>query len=269
MGKRNIIVLGMARSGTSMTAGIFANNGYFVGDVWSHGSSDNPMGYHESEMLVNLNVKLLRRAGFRHHNTWAFEPVSQSVIKAIAAFAPTDEEREFVHSYEKHVPWVWKDIRLCFTLPVWLQILDLEATRFILVRRRPQGIHHSIMRNDAKKSGDSSLAAIRELTEQHIQQAKNTLEAVSARFVELHYEACFTTPREVAEMLSEFTGLALEAKDLGARANLNHDSYKDRLLTSIRRSLNHPRLAPVKRMLRWIVPQRLARWAFPENSIRP
>lgn len=268
MNKPNVVIVGMARSGTSMTARMFAQKGYFVGNVWSRGSTANPLGYYEATALVEMNVSLLRAVGFQYHNTWAYEPPAPDAIRALRGVKATSEHKKIVDFYDDHAPWVWKDVRLCFTLPVWLQVLDLDKIRFIIVRRRVKGIYHSIKRNKSKKNGKLSLSGACDLMERHVAAARKALDDVSAPYVELNYEECFTSPEKVASILTNFTGVEFIAQDLGARKELNHDTYRDRILSALRRLLERPRLLAVKAKLKCVVPSSWIRWAFPENEYR-
>ena len=69
----NAIIVGMPRSGTSLTAGIFARKNYYVASDTSRelrpGDQFNPFGYWEAEPLTNYNAALLGMAGFGFHNT--------------------------------------------------------------------------------------------------------------------------------------------------------------------------------------------------------
>ncbi|MCG3132552.1 MAG: hypothetical protein FLDDKLPJ_03410 [Phycisphaerae bacterium] len=265
MNRPNVIITGMARSGTSMTAGIFAGQGYFVGEQAAPASDANPLGYFEARDLLDLNVDLLRRAGFPHHNTWRYEPVTREVRDRIRAIAPDERHRRFLAFYNERSPWVWKDVRLCFTLPFWLPLLDRATTRFILVHRRSEGIYHSIVRNHSKILGELSPAAIADLARDHLDAARAALAECAVTPFELHYERCVQQPDAVAAELAEFVGFPLTAKDLRVRAELNHDTFRDRVLTRVRDAFEDGALGWVKPLVRRLVPQRLLEWAFPEH----
>jgi len=70
---KNAIVLGMPRSGTSMTAAIFARQGYFLAadtnEELRPGDEHNPAGYFEASGLVERNAHLFRRVGYTAHNS--------------------------------------------------------------------------------------------------------------------------------------------------------------------------------------------------------
>ena len=250
MDKPNIIITGMARSGTSLTASVFAGKGYFVGEPASQADMANPRGYFENKALVDANVELLRTAGFDHHNTWMYEAITDQMQAALNHLKPTRTQRDIVHSYDQRSPWVWKDIRLCFTLPAWLDTLDLNRIRFVIVRRRPEGICHSIRRHNAKKTGSCTLASIHNLMEQHIHAAKTNIANAGGNYVEIHYEDFFAAPEQVAQTLSELIGTPIGPDELNVAPDLNHDTPRDRVRTALSASLDHSWLQPVKRCLK-------------------
>jgi hypothetical protein len=73
---KNVIVVGMPRSGTSLTASIFSRKGYYVSGNEARelqaGDGHNPFGYCEAKGLIERNVELFSAAGYPHDNTWKF-----------------------------------------------------------------------------------------------------------------------------------------------------------------------------------------------------
>ncbi len=246
----NVIITGMARSGTSLTTSVLAGQGYHVGEEASEADSANPRGYFEGKRIVDANVALLRAAGFAHHNTWMFEPVSDEIASVLSRMEPAPELREVIESFDAHTPWVWKDVRFCYTLPVWLRVLDPDRTRFIIVRRRPEAILHSIRRHNAKKSGSANLPTITRLMEHHIVSAKAALTRAGVPFLEVRYEDFFAAPEKVADALSCLTGLPIAPIDLNVETSLNHDTLLDRVRTAVVACLDLPGLRTVKSLLK-------------------
>ena len=58
---KNALVIGMPRSGTSLTANVLAGKGYYVGtsrlSSLQHGDNHNPFGYFEADDVVERNVR--------------------------------------------------------------------------------------------------------------------------------------------------------------------------------------------------------------------
>src|SRR5918999_879126 len=168
---KNVIIVGMARSGTSVTARIFTYKGYFIGDMNKtfvrEGDDHNPFGYFEADDLVAENVRVLNDSGFPFHNTWLFQPISQESAARIADIPILPAHRAFLRRYEENAPWVWKDPRLCFTLPYWWRLMDAARTVVVLVRRDPIDIYWSFQRMGWCKWGRAGRDLVVELVRQH------------------------------------------------------------------------------------------------------
>jgi hypothetical protein len=142
-----IIVLGMHRSGTSLTAelvqkwGAYGNQAEMLpGDRW------NPRGYWEPAPLVRLNDELL------------------AMVQSRWNVPPTDEAQSRLASLAQHAlfrsraldlldrirasgrPWFWKDPRLALLLPFWKQLWGDVV--FVVPVRDPGDIAQSLGRRD-------------------------------------------------------------------------------------------------------------------------
>lgn len=141
---RNCLVLGSARSGTSMVAGLLANSGYNVGDDYLERRDANPRGFFEDEAVNRLNDRLLAehmpvrlrvQRGGRHG-----VPLRRRTGPAFLARPPLDVafdgEDEEIRRLVAEEPFAYKDPRLCFTLDAWRPHLR-EGTGFVCVFREP------------------------------------------------------------------------------------------------------------------------------------
>jgi hypothetical protein len=148
--KNNVIVVGMARSGTSLAASIFAKQGYFVSaepdKELPAADKFNPGGYWELETLVESNAGLLKAVGFDSHNTWTSDEIKIDQAEAIASLGPRQEDIDLVRYFETKQPWMWKDPRFCYTLAYWWPLLNPDTTKVLLVTRRTQDIWRSFVR---------------------------------------------------------------------------------------------------------------------------
>jgi len=139
---RRIIVLGVLRSGTSLTAELVRRWGAYAGaedHLWKS-EADDPRGYGYMEYipLQELNDELLDGNDRL--------PPPPEVLAAKAA-NPTYQEkaRRLIQAMEAEtlknqaVAWVWKDARLPLTLPFWVNFWD-EAIYIIPVRHPAETI---------------------------------------------------------------------------------------------------------------------------------
>lgn len=109
---RPIIVLGMPRSGTSMTAGLFAQHGVWVGTC-RKGDRSNPKGHFENMPLKRRTIEVagrLTQAGIEAPHVPGWPDTAERIIRA--------------DGY-KDGPWLWKGSAMYWRFweemdPVWV-----------------------------------------------------------------------------------------------------------------------------------------------------
>jgi hypothetical protein len=155
----NLIILGSGRSGTSLTAGVLRNSGYFMGENSYKPTSSNPKGYFEDEKINSINEKLLSsvlpwrprgrlgklpflRARLGEGQLWlARVPVGRTLVC-------TDGVKHEIGSLIARQPFCFKDPRFSYTLPCWRPFL--KDTRFVVVFRHPADTAESIAKECRK-----------------------------------------------------------------------------------------------------------------------
>jgi hypothetical protein len=163
----NLIIVGSARSGTSMVAGTIAQAGFFVGDDLWPPKEGNPLGYFEdreinliNEEILKLSLpqrisidisefnflrKRLKRNSIplffknrpEHFQRW----LSRAPLDSI--FQSTSDIHSRIQSIIKSEPFCFKDPRFSYTLPIWKPFL--HNTRYICVFREPEVTVESIL----------------------------------------------------------------------------------------------------------------------------
>lgn len=265
---KNALVVGPPRSGTSLTARIFSAQNYFCGDVESdrHRSGDdfNPFGYFEADDVIERNVALFQRAGFEHHNTWLFEPISAESAARIAELDVQEEDRRLLEAYNRRAPWMWKDPRLCYTLGYWWKLMKPEETGVVLIRRDPEDVFRSFRRMGWSDSDADREQVTRRIIE-HQQAARRTVEALKIPHINLDYAEFKGAPEEVARRFSEFFELELTAEDLNFRPELDHSTAGGRLTGHLRNLLKRLPRRPVRAVER-MIPARVVALLFPERK---
>lgn len=137
-----VVVLGMHRGGTSATTRAVHLLGVPLGDVrdWMQPRGDNPRGFWESESLTALNDEILEALG----GHWTAPPASRDCLAGqprLSSFRERAVER--IRAVYTTRRWVWKDPRLCITLPFWLSLLE-PAPVFVIAQRNPLEIAASL-----------------------------------------------------------------------------------------------------------------------------
>ena len=150
MKKRGVVVLGMHRSGTSAVTRVVNLLGPRLGrddDLYS--APDNPGGHWESVSLCAANDAVLGFFGGtdirppRLRSGWERSARARSILPALRSV--------FDHVYGDDdpyggEPWLWKDPRLCLTLPIWRQVLSEFC--IVLVIRNPTAVADSLHRRE-------------------------------------------------------------------------------------------------------------------------
>lgn len=133
-----LIVTGMHRSGTSLTASILMSAGVDMGDRLLSADSDNPRGHFEDIEVLLFHQRVLAANGMSADGFVAQgEPEVPALMRA--------EAHDIVAARRaKGRPWGWKEPRTALFLDFWEQLLP--ESRFVLVFRRPWEVVDSLFR---------------------------------------------------------------------------------------------------------------------------
>lgn len=231
---KNILVVGMPRSGTSLTASIFTSNGYFVaGDQNKElraGDEYNPSGYWEAESLIQSNAEIFASAGYNHDNTWLYDSISDEQATNILTLQPSIEHQQLVDRYNKQSPWIWKDPRLCYTLGYWWPLLDPETTKVLFLKRNPKEIYNSFLRLKWRTASQEDKADVFKRIQEHLDAAERTLETYKIPHIVVNYSDYKNHPEETVKKLNHFFDLNLNKEDLGYQHKYNNHSFQGFIL---------------------------------------
>lgn len=193
-----MIVAGVHRSGTSAVTRVLnlLGLGLTRADDMMHPTPDNTSGHWESFTLMRINDRLLARLGAawwcppaRRDGMWTTPAHRELASPAAAALGE-------LHPVS---PWVWKDPRLCITLPFWRPLLP-DPTVVVLVLRRPGETAASL----AGRGGGLTISrevgvALWERSLQHLLPALDGLPVAV-----VWYHDLLADPRAHAERLRDF-----------------------------------------------------------------
>lgn len=142
---RPLIVGGMHRSGTSLTASLFASAGIDLGPELLGASPSNPLGHFEDVGFYEFHRRALVAQGIVSEG---YTATSHATVPA--ALEP--EARELVAARQRRgVAWGWKDPRTTLFLDFWKA--TLPEARCVFVFRRPWEVADSLFRR-----GDQTFA---------------------------------------------------------------------------------------------------------------
>ncbi len=117
---RNVVVIGMHRSGTSALTDAIRLLGCSIGDTGDFTSPRqwNPEGNWEHQRLIERNDLVLEL----HGGTWFAPPrLAGDWAQRRKARAMLPRLRSEFAATHPEEGWVWKDPRACLTLPLWLE----------------------------------------------------------------------------------------------------------------------------------------------------
>ena len=125
-----VMVVGMHRSGTSAVTRVVNLLGVPLGradDIYS--AKDNPSGHWESRELCAIDNVILRVfGGF----DMAMPPMPRSWLQSRRATHLRPVMRATFDNVYQGERWLWKDPRICLTLPLWRQVLDDFCAVFVI-----------------------------------------------------------------------------------------------------------------------------------------
>ncbi len=145
---RLVIVLGMHRSGTSVTTNLLNAFGVPLSDDLMEPTAHNEKGYFESKEIARLHEAILATMGMAWNTSsllvpyptnWWLSAEVQGIKASLAAIVRDELERH-------GGLWGFKDPRTARLLPVWRQIvaeLNIDA-RYLLVTRDPAEVAASL-----------------------------------------------------------------------------------------------------------------------------
>jgi hypothetical protein len=226
--RRALLVLGMHRSGTSLLAGLLVRLGVEGPRTLMPPDASNPLGYWESERILEFHDRLLRAAG----TSWdAWTPIDTS----LSATTPVAEELHRLIAAEFGAPplFVVKDPRLCRLVPFWSRALEGAgiSAAAILVLRDPVEVARSLEVRDGLPARFSLLMWLR-----HALDAESATRSLPRSIV--GYREVLSDWRAVSDRMATDLAirwpLAPDAADGGMRLFVrsdlcHHDSSRENL----------------------------------------
>lgn len=114
---KDIIIIGMHRSGTSLTSSICQDLGVNIGKNLMGSNSSNPAGHFENIEFVMFHEKILKHAG----GSWDYIPSRYDLLKS---FNDNICEIKSIISKNKSKIWGWKDPRNTLFFDKYVELLE-------------------------------------------------------------------------------------------------------------------------------------------------
>lgn len=146
MSSNIICILGMHRSGTSLTARLLNLLGVYLGpeEHLVKATWPNPKGFWEHRPIVNVNNQILWKLGGHSHDPPIFTPGWEDG----AEFDDVKERAIGIlrDDFAGADLWGWKDPRTCLTLPFWQRLLP--PIQYVICMRHPVAVAQSLTYRD-------------------------------------------------------------------------------------------------------------------------
>jgi len=157
-GERAVCVLGMSRSGTSLTAQVLNVLGVDLGapeELMKPAEGNNPAGFWEHEGIAGLNEDILLSLGSAERQGWRHPPELPEGWERDARLERHRREAEAMlrESFADSPLWGWKDPRNCLTLPFWQQLVP--EMRYVICVRNPLDVAASLGARDGMRREES------------------------------------------------------------------------------------------------------------------
>jgi hypothetical protein len=201
--QKSVIVLGLARSGTSVVAAILRALGVDMG--FSVRDKANPYGSLEDRDFAQLHKKIFDLAG---NKTYWNPPAPEAILSLKEQCDPLI--RELVENKSRARPvWGWKHPRTILTLELFLPYL--ENPHLIAIFRNPLGIANSSVEHTKNYTADKVdfFQALRLVNFYYAEMFKILERHRALPAITVAFEDVVSQPMREAEKLANFVQLRL------------------------------------------------------------
>lgn len=192
MKSKQVIVLGMHRSGTSLVAGILHKLGVNMGERMLGKSESNPCGHFEDLEFLYMNERILKMAG----GYWNRPPSIESILKLQKMFDEKIKNR--IERKMKQGIWGWKDPRMCVLMPLYQK--HIPNGYYIYVNRNRNDIANSLF-----KRNNMPLHSSLHLTQIYNTRARQFLVNIPhEKWISIQYNELITKPNDCINTIIKF-----------------------------------------------------------------
>lgn len=201
-------VLGMHRSGTSLTTGLLSALGVDLSEDLMPPTEANAMGYFESVGIRETHDELLAALGSAWNSSTTLSPFAANWWKSDAVEPFKRRLTNLVRAELQRVRGIWgfKDPRTARLLPLWNEIfaeLNLEP-RYVIVGRHPMDVSQSLEARDGLHRLYSELLWL-----EHVCDAVANVKTRPVAIVE--YSNWFADPQTQMQHMISSLGLSVDA----------------------------------------------------------
>lgn len=206
-----IFVLGMHRSGSSLTAALLEKLGVSFGHRLLPREPDNPEGFWEQTDLVGFNDQIFLHLGHTWDNP---EPLPENWLEELSQGDWLERAARLLQRNfpDLSIPIGLKDPRLCRLLPFWVKVCELLKVqkRVVCVIRDPQSSARSMHR----RSGVSEEEALLLWMRYNWDMSSYLCADETPLF---HFDQFFSSEQEITHALSSYLGLSSTSESVSEK----------------------------------------------------
>ena len=200
MSKATIIILGMHRSGTSLTSALCQSVGLDIGKNLIGATFSNPIGHFENNDFVILHDRIL----FSLKKSWCNLPEQEALDKAFLSFI--NEIKEVIDKNKSNF-WGWKDPRNSLFFHLYINHGLVENPKLIICWRNPYAVASSLFRRDGF-SLERGFRLAFEYYQRIITNLKSIKNSEKVPVLHIQYEDYFIDPEKNLLKISDFLDVA-------------------------------------------------------------
>jgi hypothetical protein len=203
---KTVVVLGMHRSGTSMTSAILEKLGINMGEETLGAVETNPIGHFEDKIFLDLNKRILNDAG----GSWDNPPNYKTILDLKDKYK--DEIEKLVSNKKEN--WGWKEPRTSLTINLYYPYL--KNIYFIYCKRNEDDVAKSL-----KKRNDMSLEKGKELKKIYDSRIDDFLCKINTdRKKIVKYEKVLSNPESEIQKIINFLDLEVNKQQYKEAVNI-------------------------------------------------
>jgi hypothetical protein len=214
-----VCVLGMSRSGTSLTMRVLNVLGVELGnedELVEPLEGNNPAGFWEHGGIMELNEEILRAFDPTPQNIWRDPPPLPEGWQRDPRLTPHRRRARLIlqRNFAGRPLWGWKDPRNCLTLPFWQELVP--TLRYVICVRDPRDVAASLAARDGIPHEEAMA-----LWSRHMVEA--TLHTSGGRRIFVSFESYFPAWEQQVERLAGFLDLPVPSEEQLASIDAHFD----------------------------------------------
>lgn len=193
---KTIVIVGLPRTGSSLTAGICQILGFNMGEkTASYYPEWNPTGTYENARFQRLDDRILSELGGSWEN-----PPSEAKIKRLAEKGYPEVGRMIER--EKSEEWGWKGCRTTLLLELYWKYISYRSPYLIICQRRLEDIAKSF-----KKTRMGNGEKVQKLAKIYDKRISDFIKNYPVKYLYIEFEDWFKKPKKQLDKLIDFLGI--------------------------------------------------------------